>query len=90
MVPGHQILGRVALVTSPGGAECWGVSTYFFRVIEHEDGLWSCRRGRADLDVHARLDDAIEHTTRIASQYPPSEVFVHHVDGRVQSIATLE
>ena len=66
------------------------MSTYFFRVIEHEDGSWSCRRGREDFDFHAELDDAIEHTTGIASEHPPSQVFVHHLDGRVQTIATLD
>jgi hypothetical protein len=76
----------VRLVASKVGR----VSTYFFRVIEQEDGSWSCRWGREDFDSHAQLDDAIDHTTGIASEHPPSEVFVHHLDGRVQSIATLD
>jgi hypothetical protein len=66
------------------------VSTYFFRVIEQEDGSWSCSRGREDFDFHAHLDDAIDHITGIASEHSPSDVFVHHLDGRVQSIATLD
>jgi Uncharacterized protein conserved in bacteria (DUF2188) len=63
---------------------------YFFRIVEREDGSWSCRRGRADLDRFAQLDEAIEHTTSIASAYAPAEVFVHHCDGRVQNIATFD
>jgi Uncharacterized protein conserved in bacteria (DUF2188) len=66
------------------------VSTYFFRVVELEDGSWLCRRGREEFDVHEQLDDAIEHTTGIASDHPPSQVFVHHRDGQVQTIATLD
>ena len=66
------------------------VSTYFFRVVEQDDGSWLCRRGREEFDFHAQLDDAIEHTIGIASEDPPSEVFIHHRDGRVQNIATLD
>jgi Uncharacterized protein conserved in bacteria (DUF2188) len=66
------------------------VSTYFFRVVEQEDGSWSCRRGRDEFGWFDLLDDAIEHTTAIASEHPPSAVFVHHLDGRVQNIASLE
>ena len=65
------------------------VSTYFFRVVEQEDGSWLCRRGREDFDTHGQRDDAIEHTTVIASEYPPSQVFVHHLDGQVDCVATL-
>ena len=67
-----------------------GVGAYFFHVVELQGGSWSCRRGREDFGCHAQLDDAIEHTTGIASEHPPSEVFVHHLDGQVQSIATLD
>jgi hypothetical protein len=66
------------------------VSTYFFHVVEQEDGSWSCSWGREDFDVHAQLEDAIEHTTGVASEHTPSQVFVHHRDGQVQSIATLD
>jgi hypothetical protein len=66
------------------------VSTYFFHVVEQENGSWSCRRGREDFDFHAQLDDAIEHTIGIAGEHALSQVFVHHLDGRVQSIATLD
>ncbi len=66
------------------------MSTYFFRVVEQDDGSWLCRRGREEFDFHAQLDDAIEHTIGIASEDPPSEVFIHHRDGRVQNIATLD
>jgi hypothetical protein len=36
------------------------------------------------------LGDAVEHTTNIASEHPPSEVVVHHLDGRMQVIATFD
>jgi Uncharacterized protein conserved in bacteria (DUF2188) len=66
------------------------VPTYFFRVVERDDGSWLCRRGREEFDVHAQLDDAIEHTTGIASEHPPSQVFLHRLDGQVETIATLD
>lgn len=62
-----------------------GAVAYFFRVVEGEDGSWSCRRGREDFDYHAALEDAIDHTTTIASEYLPSELFLHHLDGRMQA-----
>jgi uncharacterized protein DUF2188 len=62
----------------------------FFRVVEQKDGSWVCRRGREEFDFHAQLDDAIEHTFGMATQNPPSQVFVHHRDGKVQSIAILD
>jgi hypothetical protein len=63
---------------------------YFFHVVEQRDGSWSCRRGREDFDFRAQLDDAIEQTEGVASEHPPSEVFVHRLDGQVQSIATFD
>jgi hypothetical protein len=62
----------------------------FFRVVEQEDGSWLCRHGREEFDFHAQLDDAVEHTTDIASEDTPSQVFVHRLDGRVQTVATLD
>ena len=67
-----------------------GVSTYFFRVVEQEDGSWLCRRGREELDVHAQLDDAVDHTTGNAREDRPSQVIVHHRDGQVQTVASLD
>jgi len=62
---------------------------YLFRIFEQEDGSWSCRRGRDDLDRFGDLGDALTHTVDIASEDAPSEVFVHLVDGRVQPFATF-
>jgi hypothetical protein len=62
----------------------------FFRVVEQEDGSWLCRHGREVFDFHAQLDDAVEHTTGIAGEDRPSKVFVHRLDGQVQSIATFD
>jgi len=62
----------------------------FFRIVEQEDGVWLYRRGRADLKRFWQLDDAIEHATDIACEHPPSEVLVHHLDGRVQIVATFD
>ena len=61
----------------------------FFRIVEQVDGWWY-RRGRADLMRFANLDDAIKHATDIASENSPSEVLVHHLNGRVQVVASFE
>jgi hypothetical protein len=63
------------------------VGEYFFHVVEQVDGSWSCNRGREHFGAHAQLDDAVEHTKVIAGEHRPSEVFVHRLDGQVQSIA---
>jgi hypothetical protein len=63
---------------------------YFFRVVEQRDRSWSSRRGQLDVAWFNELEDAIEHTTGMASKDAPSEVFVHHLDGRAEVIATFE
>lgn len=57
---------------------------WFFRVIELEDGRWSCRRGATEIDGHASLHDAIQHVTALASHEVSADVFLHHLDGTVQ------
>ncbi len=49
-----------------------------------------CRWGRRELDGHAALAEAIEHVFELAGEHRPSEVFVHHADGRVCSQAVFE
>ena len=63
---------------------------FFFRIVEFEDGSWSCRQGRRELARFGDLDAAIETGRDIACEHAPSEVFVHDLNGRVQSIATFE
>jgi hypothetical protein len=58
--------------------------------VEQENGAWLFRRGRTDIKQFGQLGDALEHTTDIASEHPPSEVIVHRLDGRVEVIATFE
>jgi hypothetical protein len=42
------------------------------------------------IDSHASLAEAVEHLTAAAGEHRPSEVRVHHLDGRVRSVATLD
>lgn len=63
---------------------------WFFRVIEHDDGTWTCRAGRQDIDQHASLREAMTHILTVADENRPSEVFVHHADGRVRSEASFD
>ncbi|HET8619251.1 MAG TPA: DUF2188 domain-containing protein [Acidimicrobiales bacterium] len=62
---------------------------WFFRVIESADGWWACRRGRAEVDRHAEIDEALRHIRQIAAENRPSQVWVHHLDGRVVLAADL-
>ena len=62
---------------------------WFFRVIESPDGRWACRRGRAEVDRHPEVDEALRHIRQIAAEHRPSQVWVHHLDGRVVLAADL-
>jgi uncharacterized protein DUF2188 len=64
--------------------------TYFFRVLEHDDGTWSCRSGRREIDRHDQRDDALDHITAIASKRRPSQVLVQHLDGHLRRAATFD
>jgi hypothetical protein len=63
---------------------------FFFRLIEHDDGSWTCRRGRQDLDRHPGQDEALAHLTEVAATHRPSRVYVHHLDGRVFAAASFD
>jgi hypothetical protein len=62
---------------------------WFFRVIESEDGRWSCRHGRLEFDRHDCLHDALFHMTAHAQSSAPSSVYVHHRDGRISNVANF-
>jgi hypothetical protein len=62
----------------------------FFRLIEHDDGSWTCRRGQEDLDHHPGHDQALAHMTDVAAAHRPSRVYVHHNDGRVFAVASFD
>lgn len=64
-------------------------SRLYFRVIQQDERLWSCRRGREEIDDHASRQEAVDHMIVLASKHRPSEVFVHHCDGVVESVLTL-
>lgn len=55
----------------------------FFRIIESADGQWVCRRGRAVVDRQTEIYEALGHITQVAGEHRPSQVLVHHLDGRV-------
>ncbi len=62
---------------------------WFFRAIESADG-WICRHGTLVYDSHPTLEDALAHLATLASADAPAEVFVHHLDGTVVSVATYD
>jgi len=63
---------------------------FYFRAIEIDGGRWACRRGRIEYDIHGLLQDAIEHLTILARAHQPSEVIVHHLDGRTRRVVTVD
>jgi hypothetical protein len=66
------------------------IARRFFRVIEHDDGTWACRDGRHVIDHHDNQDDALTHVALIASDYRPARIYLHHLNGRVSPVATLD
>lgn len=60
---------------------------WFFRVIELPDGGWACRRGSTEIDGHPVLQDAVEHISTLASREVNAELFLHHLDGRVERVS---
>lgn len=59
---------------------------WFFRVIELPDGRWACRRGSTEIDGHPMLQDAVEHISTLANGEGNAELFLHHLDGRVERV----
>ena len=59
---------------------------WFFRAIEQADGRWACSHGRAVFDRHNELSDALDHLRDIAATMSPAELFVHRLDGNVESV----
>lgn len=66
------------------------IARRFFRVVEGDDGRWACRVGRREMDSHDAFTEAIRHILFIAGGRRPSQVFVHHADGRVRTEAVLD
>ena len=65
------------------------VMAWWYRVVEHEDGTWSCRLGLKVYDTHDELADAIEHCKAIAAADRPSAVFVHPLLADHYSVASF-
>jgi hypothetical protein len=62
---------------------------WFWRAVEHE-AEWICRHGLAELDRHPTLREAIEHLSEIAQAHAPSQVFAHHLNGQVETVAVFD
>jgi uncharacterized protein DUF2188 len=63
---------------------------WYFRVVEQNDGTWMCRRGRYAIDHHPDMQQALDHIKSLASNHRPSEVRLHHLNGRVETVITFE
>lgn len=62
---------------------------WFFRLIEQDDGSWHFYRGLSLQSRHTTLDDARTRAVTMAEDYRPSTVFSHHLDGRIDTVATF-
>jgi len=58
----------------------------FFRAVQDDQGLWTCRQGLHEIDAHSELRDAIRHLRELATASAPAEVFLHFRDGSVRSL----
>jgi hypothetical protein len=55
--------------------------TYFLRAVELTDGIWVCKRGRAELGVFLTREEALAHLDEVAATLDgPVEVRVHPCD----------
>ena len=66
------------------------IGRLFFRVIEQDDGTWACRHGFRGLDRHDTQDAAVVHITELADKQRPIRIYLHHLDGRVSLVSTLD
>jgi hypothetical protein len=66
------------------------MASWFFRVVQLDDGEWSCRFGSTVYDTHDALTDALDHCKEIAASHRPAQVFLHPLDGVVQTVASFE
>lgn len=57
-----------------------------FRVIEDEDGMWSCRHGSMHFDTHKGLVAALEHIAALAAAAHPADVLLHRRDGTIHHL----
>lgn len=62
---------------------------WYWRTIEDESG-WTCRHGMEELDRHATRGEAVEHLSALARKAAPSQVFAHHLDGRIETVALFD
>ncbi len=58
--------------------------TWFFRVVEQENGSWLCRHGLTEYDTHGALQHAVDHMIELANGQRPARIFLHRIDGNVE------
>jgi len=59
---------------------------WFLRAIELPGGQWACSRGGVQIDVHPRLQHAVDHLQAVGAGLGPFEIFVHRLDGLVSRL----
>jgi len=62
---------------------------WFLRAIEQDDGRWACRHGSHQFDTHGELRAAIIHLRELAKEFDPSTLFVHRLDGTIESLPAV-
>jgi hypothetical protein len=63
---------------------------WFLHAVELLGGAWACRWGRHQYDVHPSLEGAAAHLREMAAEHGPTELYAHHLDGRVARLGTTD
>ena len=61
---------------------------WFLRAVELPSSDWACRFGPHEYDMHVTIDEAIAHLRLISLSLGPTELYVHHANGRVDALGT--
>lgn len=60
------------------------------RLVELEDGRWTCRHGGFDTDPSSSFAEALSYASIIASWCAPAEIVVHRRDGSTEQFGSVK
>jgi hypothetical protein len=63
---------------------------WIYRIIERDDGSWTCSFGRTDFDTHRDLAAAVAHIRVLAAAVDCDDIRVHRSDGIVEAVAIAD
>jgi hypothetical protein len=62
---------------------------WIYRIIERDDGSWTCSFGRTDFDTHRDLAAAVAHIRVLAAAVDCDDIRAHRSDGTVEAVPSL-